>query len=115
MSELHIESPLAHRSQPQGLSITLREITERGMIDVRGSTSDKKFLAAVKKVLGLDLPKTPRTSKRDEVVPVLCARDSVIVIVLAGGKDGTQSHCCGDEEQCTVFSDCSSHCLVRGL
>ena len=62
MSELHIESPLAHRSQPQGLSITLREITERGMIDVRGSTSDKKFLAAVKKVLGLDLPKTPRTS-----------------------------------------------------
>ena len=62
MSELHFESPLAHRAQPQGLSITLREITERGMIDVRGFASDKKFLAAVKKVLGLDLPKMPRSS-----------------------------------------------------
>jgi sarcosine oxidase, subunit gamma len=62
MVELHIERPLAHRSAPQGLSVDLREIAERGMIDVRGSASDKKFMAAVKKVLGLDLPKTPRTS-----------------------------------------------------
>ena len=62
MSELYVESPLAHREGPQGLSIDLREITDRGMIDVRGSASDKKFTAAVKKVLGLDLPKTPRTS-----------------------------------------------------
>ncbi|MDO8352908.1 MAG: sarcosine oxidase subunit gamma family protein [Aestuariivirga sp.] len=62
MSELYIETPLAHREAPQGLSIELREITDRGMIDVRGSTNDKKFVAAAKKVLGLDLPKTPRTS-----------------------------------------------------
>ncbi len=62
MSELYVESPLAHREAPQGLSIDLREITDRGMIDLRGSTSDKKFMAAVKKVLGLDLPKTPRIS-----------------------------------------------------
>jgi sarcosine oxidase, subunit gamma len=62
MSELYVETPLAHREAPQGLSIDLREITDRGVIDVRGSTSDKKFMAAAKKVLGLDLPKTPRTS-----------------------------------------------------
>ena len=62
MSELYVESPLAHRETPQGLSIELREITDRGMIDVRGSATDKKFMAAAKKVLGLDLPKAPRTS-----------------------------------------------------
>ena len=62
MSELYVESPLAHREAPQDLSIDLREIPDRGMIDVRGSASDKKFMAAVKKVLGLDLPKAPRTS-----------------------------------------------------
>jgi sarcosine oxidase, subunit gamma len=62
MSELYVESPLAHREAPQGLSIDLREITDRGMIDLRGSANDKKFMSAVKKILGLDLPKTPRTS-----------------------------------------------------
>ena len=62
MSELYSESPLAHRESPQGLSIDLREIKDRGMIDVRGSMADKKFTAAVKKVLGLDLPKLPRSS-----------------------------------------------------
>jgi sarcosine oxidase subunit gamma len=62
MSELYVESPLAHREAPQGLSIDLREITDRGMIDLRGSASDKKFMAAVKKILGLDLPKAPRSS-----------------------------------------------------
>jgi sarcosine oxidase subunit gamma len=62
MSELYVESPLVHREVPQGLSIELREITDRGMIDLRGSVADKKFMAAAKKVLGLDLPKTPRTS-----------------------------------------------------
>jgi sarcosine oxidase subunit gamma len=62
MSELYVESPLAHREAPHGLSIELREITDRGMVDVRGHANDKKFMAATKKVLGLDLPKAPRTS-----------------------------------------------------
>ena len=52
MSELYVESPLAHREAPQGLSIELREITDRGMIDVRGSAADKKFMAAGKKSFG---------------------------------------------------------------
>ena len=62
MSELYVESPLAHCEAPQGLCIGLREISDRGMIDVRGSASDKKFMGVVKKVLGLDLPKAPRSS-----------------------------------------------------
>jgi sarcosine oxidase subunit gamma len=62
MSELYVDSPLAHREAPQGLSIDLREITDRGTIDLRGHANDKKFMSAVKKILGLDLPKMPRKS-----------------------------------------------------
>ncbi len=62
MSELHTQSALAHVSAPQGLAVSIREITDRGMIDLRGSASDRKFMAAVKSALGIDLPKTPRTS-----------------------------------------------------
>ena len=40
----------------------MREISERGMIDLRGLTSDNKFMTAAKTVLGLDLPKEPRTA-----------------------------------------------------
>lgn len=62
MSELHFESPLAHRAAPQELSIGLREIAGRGMIDLRGLASDRKFTGAAKQALGLELPKQPRTS-----------------------------------------------------
>jgi sarcosine oxidase, subunit gamma len=62
MSELLSSSPLQHREQPENLGIMMREITGRGMIDLRGLASDKKFMTAVKKALGFDLPKNPRTS-----------------------------------------------------
>ena len=62
MSELQFESPLAHAATPQGLAVGLREISDRGMIDLRGLASDRKFMAAAKDVLGVDLPKSPRTS-----------------------------------------------------
>ena len=62
MSELSYESPLAGVTAPAGLSISIREITERGMIDLRGLTADAAFMAAVKGVLGVDLPVKPRTS-----------------------------------------------------
>ncbi len=62
MLEPQFESALAHRATPENLSISMREITERGMIDLRGLATDKKFMAAVKSVLGFDLPKAPRTS-----------------------------------------------------
>jgi sarcosine oxidase, subunit gamma len=93
MSELYTESPLAHREAPQGLSIDLREIKDRGMIDVRGLASDKKFMAAAKKMLGVDLPKAPRTSTSWGDVKclwlsidqwlVLCAKSKVDELVAA--------------------------------
>ena len=62
MSELSYQSPLAGVAEPQGLSISIREIVERGMIDLRGLTTDAAFMAAVKGVLGVELPVKPRTS-----------------------------------------------------
>jgi sarcosine oxidase, subunit gamma len=62
MADIHFESALAHHTDLPNTSIDLREITDRGMIDLRGSTSDRKFMTAVKKVLGVDAPKAPRSS-----------------------------------------------------
>jgi sarcosine oxidase, subunit gamma len=62
MLELHTTSALAHRKAPDSLSINMREIAGRGMIDLRGLSTDRKFTATAKSVLGLDLPKAPRTS-----------------------------------------------------
>jgi sarcosine oxidase subunit gamma len=62
MSELSYESPLAHAAAPQGLAITIREIPDRGMIDLRGLTSDPAFMSAAHDALGFALPTTPRTS-----------------------------------------------------
>jgi sarcosine oxidase, subunit gamma len=62
MVELSFQSPLAHRTTPDNIFIDMRELNERGMIDLRGQTTDRKFMAAAKKVLGVDLPKQPRTS-----------------------------------------------------
>lgn len=71
MADLHFESALAHRSAPDNTSISIREISERGMIDLRGSTIDKKFMAAAKSALGVELPKAPRTSTTFGDVQVL--------------------------------------------
>lgn len=62
MLEARFESALAHREAAPDTYVSLREISERGMIDLRGLTSDRKFMAAAKAVLGLDLPKQPRSS-----------------------------------------------------
>lgn len=65
MSDAQFRSPLAHRNDRngvEGLSIGLKEITDRGMIDLRGLASDKKFMAAAKDVLGVALPTAPRST-----------------------------------------------------
>ncbi len=62
MSELSYQSPLAGVAEPMGLAVSLREITDRGMIDLRGLTSDGAFMEAARSVLGVALPTTPRTS-----------------------------------------------------
>jgi sarcosine oxidase, subunit gamma len=71
MVDLHFESALAHRAAPDNISISMREISERGMIDLRGSMADKKFMAAAKSALGVELPKSPRTSTAFGDVQVL--------------------------------------------
>jgi sarcosine oxidase subunit gamma len=65
MSEPMFRSALAERSDAhgaQGLSIAVREITERGMIDVRGEAGDGRFTGVLNEVLGFSLPVVPRTS-----------------------------------------------------
>lgn len=62
MSELSYESPLAGVSTPNGLSISIREIPDRGMIDLRGLTSDAAFMSAAHDALGFALPTAPRSS-----------------------------------------------------
>jgi sarcosine oxidase, subunit gamma len=54
--------PLAHRDTPTSTSVGIREISNRGMIDLRGAASDRRFTMAVKAALGVDLPKAPRTA-----------------------------------------------------
>lgn len=64
MSDTSFRSPLAHRPDrtgAAGLSIKLSEVSDRGMIDLRGAGSDKKFMGAVKDVLGVALPTQPRS------------------------------------------------------
>ena len=85
MLEAQIESALAHRAEPENTYVSLHEITTRGMIDLRGLATDKKFTVAAKAVLGIDLPKAPRESTTFGDVKalwlspdqwlILCARD----------------------------------------
>lgn len=86
MLELHTTSALAHRSEPTNLSISIREIVGRGMIDLRGLATDKKFMKAVKDVLGFDLPKTPRTSTSWGDMKALWLSPDQWLILCAGDK-----------------------------
>ena len=62
MSEASNQTALAGRAAPEGLSVDLREMTGRGMIDLRGLAGDGAFMAAAADVLGVALPATPRTA-----------------------------------------------------
>ena len=62
MSEALIITPLYDRKAPGGLAITMTEVVDRGMIDLRGLPKDKKFMDAAKAALGVALPTAPRTS-----------------------------------------------------
>ena len=65
MAEPQFRSALHHRPErigAEGLTIALREIDDRGMIDLRGRAGDESFLGKVREVLGFDLPLKPRTS-----------------------------------------------------
>jgi sarcosine oxidase subunit gamma len=62
MSEPEFRSALAGVALRGGLAISISEITDLGMIDVRGNAKDGAFRAAFRKVLGCDVPTDPRTS-----------------------------------------------------
>lgn len=74
MADPNLTSALAHRSDVErqpGLSVTLSEIRDRGMIDLRGQADDAKFMAAAKSVLGIALPTEPRSSATKNDMTVL--------------------------------------------
>lgn len=62
MSEARFESSLAGQDAPHDLSISITEVVDRGMIDMRGDPQDRAFAAAVDTVLGVALPRLPRSS-----------------------------------------------------
>jgi sarcosine oxidase gamma subunit len=70
MSEPRFNTALADAPSAEGLSIAMREVSDRGMIDLRGEGSSAKFKQAVKSVLGLDLPTKPRTSASKGAITV---------------------------------------------
>lgn len=86
MLEARYESPLAHRSASTDTTVTIREISERGMIDLRGAPTDKKFMAAAKSVLGVDLPKQPRTSAAWGDIKVMWLSPDQWLVTCARGK-----------------------------
>ncbi len=86
MSELQATSALQHRDEPEGLSIVLREIEGRGMIDLRGLVSEEKFLSAVKDVIGFDLPVVPRTFTAWGEVQALWLAPDQWLILCPGAK-----------------------------
>ena len=102
MLDLQFESALAHRAEAPNTYVSLREITTRGMIDLRGQTTDRKFMAAAKEVLGVDLPKAPRTSNTFGDVKalwlspdqwlILCARDKALTLAADLAKAVEKTH-----------------------
>ena len=86
MLELHTTSALAHRAEPTNLSIDMREIAGRGMIELRGLMTDRKFMSAVKAVLGFDLPKAHRTSTSWGDMKALCLSTDQWLILCPGDK-----------------------------
>jgi sarcosine oxidase, subunit gamma len=93
MVELSRQSALAHRTMPDNTSISMREIISRGMIDLRGLTADRKFMAAAKTVLGLDLPKVPRTSTGfGDIKALWLSSDQWLVLCNADKANALHAH-----------------------
>mgnify|MGYP001792851466 CR=1 FL=1 len=80
------ESALADRPAPTATYISIREIPTRGMIDLRGLINDRKFMTNAKDVLGIDLPKAPRTSHSFGEVKALWLSPDQWLILCAHSK-----------------------------
>jgi sarcosine oxidase, subunit gamma len=88
MPDVRFENALQHREAPEDLAIDITEISDRGMIDLRGLADDGKFMAAVKEVLGLDLPTTPRSSAASGDVQALWLSIDQWLILCPRAKTG---------------------------
>jgi sarcosine oxidase gamma subunit len=86
MSEPRFNTALADAPSAEGLSIAMREVSDRGMIDLRGEGSSAKFKQAVKSVLGLDLPTRPRTSASKGAITVFWLSVDQWLITLRGER-----------------------------
>jgi sarcosine oxidase subunit gamma len=62
MSEAMRFTALYDRNSPTDTIIAMNEVRDRGMIDLRGLSSNRKFMTAARKVLGTGLPNKPRSS-----------------------------------------------------
>ena len=62
MSDPRFESPLSGQVPPGNLLISITEIVDRGMIDLRGDPELSSFASAAEAVLGTALPRRPRSS-----------------------------------------------------
>jgi sarcosine oxidase, subunit gamma len=62
MSEPRLDSPLAGQAATDDFAVSVSEIVDRGMVDLRGDPDNGPFAAAVESVLGMSLPRQPRTS-----------------------------------------------------
>jgi sarcosine oxidase subunit gamma len=90
MSEPRFNTALADAPSAEGLSIAMREVSDRGMIDLRGEGSSAKFKQAVKSVLGLDLPTRPRTSASKGAITVFWLSVDQWLITLRPGSEKAQ-------------------------
>lgn len=62
MSEPRFDSPLAAQAQPRNPAVSITEIRDRGMLDLRGELDNPAFAGAAMSVLGIALPRLPRSS-----------------------------------------------------
>lgn len=91
MSDPVFNSALAHvagHDGATGLSIAMREVSDRGMIDLRGEASSAKFKQAAKSVLGFELPTKPRTSAVKGAVTVFWLSIDQWLITCPRGEQG---------------------------
>ena len=92
MSEAVYSSPLAHLDDTRdaaNLSVSMSEVSDRGMIDLRGEAGSVKFRQAVKAVLGINLPLKPRTTAvKDDVTVLWLSVDQWLVCCPRNKADG---------------------------
>ena len=111
MSEPRTASPLAHRSDrggALGLSVRMREVGDRAMIDMRGLTSERKFMAGAQDVLGFALPKSPRTSASADDVTALWLSVDQWLITAERSRGRTLADALQEKLR-------GSHCLIADM